>query len=547
MSAETGFDPITLEVLWSRLISIVDEAGISIVRTSFSTTVRESHDFGCVLLDREGNSLAQLTSSIPSFIGTLPRTMKHFLRQFPAESWRPGDLVFTNDPWIGTGHLPDITSAYPVFCRGRLVAFMGVISHVVDIGGKLRAPDVRELFEEGLRLMPCKYISGGRVNEEIRTIIRHNVRVPDQVEGDILAQVGAAELGARRIVELMEEHGLEDLRGLAKAIHLRSEDAMRAAIAEVPDGDYDCRLTMDGFEEDLTLQVRVSVRGSDILVDYTGTSPQVDRALNVVPNYAYAYTVFPIKCALEPTLPNNEGCFRPIRVSAPEGCLLNPRFPAAVNARAMVGHYCVPAVFGALAQAIPEKVQAASGSPIWAVTTTGVDKYGERFANNWFLNGGQGATAHSDGGSCLSFPSNVSNTSIEVIENTAPQLFECKEIIPDSGGAGRFRGGNSQRVALRCTADEPVTLTFLADRTRSPAFGLVGGRAGRRGSITLNGEEINPKKTYLLREGDRLVLEVPGGGGFGEPRERDPSLILADLEEGMVTPETAREVYGYRL
>ncbi len=546
MATDVEFDPITLEILWNRLISIVDETGTIIVRTSFSTTVRESHDFACVLLDQEGNSLAQLTSSIPSFTGTLPQTMKHFLREFPPETWKPGDLVFTNDPWIGTGHLPDFTSAYPVFYKGQLVAFMGMISHVMDIGGKLRAPDVRELFEEGIRLTPCKFMSKGKIDETLRRVIRDNVRVPDQVEGDILAQVAACELGAKRIVELLEEHSLDDLQGLSAAIHRCSENSMRAAIAEVPDGDFDYRLTMDGFEEELVLQVRVSVRGSDIVVDYTGTSPQVDRGLNVVPHYAYSYTVFPIKCALEPELPNNEGCFRPIRVTAPEGCLVNPRFPAAVNARAMVGHYCVPAVYGALAQAIPEKVMAASGSPIWAVTTTGVDKYGDRFVSNWFLNGGQGATANNDGGSCLSFPSNVSNTSIEVIENTAPQLFECKEIIPDSGGPGRFRGGDSQRVALCCTAEHPVTLTFLADRTRNPAFGLLGGQQGRRGRITLNGDEINPKKTFIMRKGDRLVLEVPGGGGFGDSRERDSALVLQDLEDGIVTLERAREAYGHR-
>lgn len=511
------YDPITLQILWSRLIATVDEASATLVRTSFSTVVRESNDFACVLLDAGGRSLAQSTASVPSFIGTLPVTVRHMLREFPAELLEPGDVLLTNDPWLGTGHLPDINIARPVFRAGRLIGFAASVAHSPDIGGRIRSPDAREVFEEGLRIPPLKLIKAGEPNKDVLRVIRSNVRVPDMVEGDLMAQVAANDMSARRLLQMMDEHGLDDLESLATAIHGYSESAMREAISRVPDGEYGYEFQTDGFDRPLKVRIAVRVAEDTVHVDYAGSSPQVDRALNVVPNYTYAYTAFAIKAALSPDVPNNEGGFRPITVTAPEGSIFNPRFPAAVGGRAVMGHFLPAAVFGALAQVVPEKVQAASGSPLWCMNVAAVDDRGHRVATMFFVNGGQGASAVKDGISCISFPSNMSNTPIEVLENTAPVEIEEKQLRAGSGGRGRHKGGMGQQVAVRIKSQGPATIAFLADRTKYPAFGLEGGTEGALGSITLNGRPLDPKRIHVVQPGDLVVLSTPGGGGFGEP------------------------------
>ena len=522
------YDPITLQILWGRLIATVDEASATLVRTSFSTVVRESNDFACVLLDARGRSLAQSTASVPSFIGTLPVTVRHFLEEFPPETLEPGDVLLTNDPWMGTGHLPDISVGRPVFRDGRLVGFAASVAHAPDIGGRIRSPDAREVFEEGLRLPILKLMKAGKPNEDLLKLIEYNVRVPDMVVGDLMAQVAANDMSARRLLQMMDEHGLNDLEELASEIHGYSEAAMRQAISQVPDGVYRYGFQTDGFEKPLTVQIEVRVDGDTVDVDYAGSSPQVDRALNVVPNYTYAYTAFAIKAALSPDIPNNEGGFRPISVHAPEGSIFNPRFPAAVGGRAVMGHFLPAAVFGALAQIVPEKVQAASGSPLWCMNVSGLDERGRRVATMFFVNGGQGASAHKDGISCISFPSNMSNTPIEVLEHTAPVEIEEKRLAEGSGGKGRRTGGMGQQVAVRIRSQGPATIAFLADRTKFPAFGLEGGYEGALGSITLNGRPLDPKRIHVVQPGDLVVLSTPGGGGFGKPEEE----VLEESQPG---------------
>jgi N-methylhydantoinase B len=510
------FDPISLKILWNRLIAIVDEAAATLVRTSFSTLVRESNDFACVLLDQNGRSLAQNSASIPSFIGTLPITVRHFLRRFPPDRLAPGDVLITNDPWMATGHLPDITIAMPIFRNGRLIGFSASVAHSPDIGGRLRGPDARQVYEEGLHLPILKLYDAGRLNEMLIEIIRRNVRVPDQVIGDLFAQVVANELASARLQRLLDEHGINDLTELASAIHGQSERAMRRAILEMPDGDYESEVRPDGDEEELLIKLRLTVAGDEVTADYAGSSRQVDRALNTVLNYTFAYTAYPIKCLTTPEIPNNEGSFDPITVTAPEGSILNPRFPAAVGGRALIGHFLSAAVFQALAPVIPEQVQAPSGSPLWCLTITGEHRE-EGYAGVYFFNGGQGASAHQDGISCLSFPSNVSNTPIEVMEAGTPLRIERKALRPGSGGAGRHRGGLGQDLEVRLLADRPAAVAFLADRLRNPAEGVLGGEPGARGAVYHNGEPINPKKQVVIQSGDVLRLSTPGGGGFGPP------------------------------
>lgn len=513
------FDPITLEILWSRLIAIIDEASATLVRTSFSTIVRESNDFACVLLDSEGNSMAQSTLSIPSFIGTLPVTVRHFLARFPASTLQPGDILITNDPWLGTGHLNDINIAMPIFHHDRLIAIAASTAHSPDIGGRLRSPDNHEVFEEGLRIPMAKLFERGEPNELLFEFIRQNVRVPEQVVGDIEAQIAANSLAARRLIDLVEEYGISDLNALAQIIQRQSEMATRAAIRELPAEVYPYTLPVDGLGEDLVIQLKLTIDHvrAEITCDFSGTSPQQPSAFNVVPNYTYAYTAFGIKCLVAPDVPNNEGCFRPLIVTAPEGSMLNPRFPAAVGARAGMGHYLPTAVFGALSAAVPQQVRAAPGSPMWCVTLSGTRESGRAFAGMFFFNGGIGGACGQNGLDCVSFPSNLSNTPIEVLEHLFPLEFERKEIAYDTGGRGKWPGGHGQTIDCRVVNPTPITVEFMASRISRPAEGLAGGSPGRLGRVTVNGEPINPKFQRTLQPGDRLVLMTPGGGGYGAP------------------------------
>jgi N-methylhydantoinase B len=541
-------DPINLGIMWSRLISIVDEAAATLVRTSFSTIVKESNDYACILMDRNGDSLANNSASIPSFIATLPRTMKHFLKEYPLNKWQPGDVAITNDPWIASGHLPDITMVMPIFYKEDLVAFAGTIAHSPDIGGAIWSADAKELFEEGIRIPPMKIYEGGKANETLIRFIRSNVRFPEMVFGDLEAQITAQTMCRRRLVEFMEETGLSDLTELSTAIQAKAEEVMRQAILEVPDGIYKKTVELDGFEEPIRIQCQITVKGSNIEVDYEGTSDQIDRGLNCVMNYTEAYTTYPIKCALDPFTPKNEGSYRPIKVKAPEGSILNPRFPAPVNARQIVGHFLSAAVFGALAQAIPEKVIAESGSqPTLRILFTGTGLQGNKFSSILFANGGMGARPNKDGLSCIPFPTNSSCGSIEIQEFVMPLLFCKKEFLIDSGGPGRYRGGLGQEIIIKMIGQNPIRISLLTDRHKHPAQGLMGGLPGSPTKIVLNeGQFIHPKSQSYLFPGDHLVIDYPGGGGYGPPQERDKKAIAEDLKEGLISFEKAQEIYGWK-
>ncbi|WP_203195800.1 hydantoinase B/oxoprolinase family protein [Xanthobacter dioxanivorans] len=509
----SNIDPVTLEILWTRLVSLVDEAAATLVRTSFSSIVRESNDYAVVLLDRDCQLLAQSSQSIPSFICTLPNTIRRFLDVFPRETLRPGDVMITNDPWLGTGHLPDINVAMPIFRGEELVGFSGTVAHAADIGGRLRSPSTAELFEEGLRIPRSKLISNGSVNETLVAIIRDNVRVPDQVIGDLWAQVAANRMLGQRLLDTLEETRC-DLQVVGSEMQARSELAMRSAIEAVPDGVHENEISVDGFVEPVTIRCRVEIIGDRVNVDFAGSSPQLPRAINVVPIYTFAYSAYTLKCVFSPTVPNNDGSFRAIKVSAPLGSILNPRFPAAVSARAMTGHLIPPAIMGALVGIVPDKVCAAPGSPLWCVHLAGANG-GKRFASTFFLNGGQGATSQADGLPTLSFPSNLSNTPIEVVETQAPVRILRRALRGGTGGDGRHRGGDGQVFEMLMLGDEPITASFMADRLKTPAPGLLGGGMGAVGRVLLDGAPIDPREIQTIQPGATLTLETPGGGGFG--------------------------------
>jgi len=528
MTPPKVFDAVTLEILWTRLISIVDEAAKAIVRTSFSTLSNEANDFACMLTDARGYSLAQNTGSIPSFIGTLPATVRHFLRTFGADGMRRGDVLITNDAWMGTGHMSDVSVLKPIFRDGRLVAFSATTSHMPDIGGRLRAIEAREVFEEGLHIPLMKLRDQGRTNETLIELIRANVRTPDQTVGDILAQVGANELMETRLLALMDDARLDALTELAEELFARAERAMRAAIRAVPDGTYRYAMRTDGVDAPLDFKVALTVAGDEITADYAGTSPQQPRAINCVLAYTCAMTAYAVKCALLPGLANNEGMYRPVMVVAPEGSVLNPRFPAAVVSRAVTGHYVPPLLFGALHRVIPDRVMAGAGSPLWAVQQTGLRADGKPYTNIFFFNGGMGATPVKDGESATSWPSNISSTPVEVAERNSPLFFHHKRLRPSSGGRGRLRGGLGQDILIECEAHTPIVASFMAERTKFPAPGLAGGGAGGLGDVRINGRRIDNRRQHVLRKGDTVLVRTPGGGGYGRPSERDPALAKRD-------------------
>lgn len=537
----TKFNAVTLEMLWTRLISVVDEAAAALVRTSFSTIVRESNDFACVLTDARGRSLAQATDSIPSFIGTVPRTIRHFLKEFPVATLEPGDILITNDIWLGTGHLPDITCAKPIFLKRKLVGFAGSVAHAPDIGGRMRSADAREVFEEGLQIPVMKVIRRGKIDATFERFVRKNVRVPDQVMGDLWAQFTALHLIENRVLTVLAEHKLNSLADLADEIHRRSEAAMRAAIREVPNGVYRHSAVCDGFEAPIELMMAMTIHDESIAIDFAGSAAQVPRSINVCLAYTNAYTSYGVKAVLSPNIPNNEGVLRPITITAPEGSILNSTPPAAGGARALMGHFLPMMVITALAKAMPEKVVATIGSPLWCINLSGVRRDAKNesksFTNLFFMNGGFGAAHDRDGANVLSWPSNISSTPVEMIEQLSPLRVKHRRLRTDTGGQGQFRGGTGQEILFENRSESPINVAFLAERTRGETApsGIAGGGAGAPGVVLINGQRADPKVQHVIEAGGLIELKTPGGGGYGVPALRDAAHVSNDIENGYVS------------
>lgn len=532
-----SIDGITLELIWHRLISIVDEAAAALVRTSFSSIVRESNDFACVITDAEGYSVAQATNSIPSFIGTAPRTIRYFLLEFPAKSLSEGDVFITNDIWLGTGHLPDITVARPIFFQGQVVAFAGSVAHSPDIGGRIRSADAKEVFEEGLQIPVMKVLERGQIDKTFEKFLRKNVRVPDQVIGDLYAQFSALHLIERQVITLMQERGLSSITTLSHELRSRSEGAMRKAISALPDGIYRAEAISDGIDAPIRLQVALDVSGDEITVDYAGTDPQVQRSINVCLAYTTAYTSHGIKAVLCPDVPNNDGTLAPLNIIAPEGSILNSVPPAAGGARALIGHFLPAMVLNALAKVVPDGVIAGVGSPLWCVNIAGVRGDGKTFANLFFLNGGYGASAQRDGFNVLSWPSNISSTPVEVIEQIAPLKVHFRKFRPLAEANGARRGGSGQEMLLENLNDGPSTMSFMAERTRPEAVapGINDGLPGAPGEILIDDAPVNPKTQHAVKKGTTVLLRTPGGGGYGDPKDRLTELVDQDRINGHIS------------
>jgi N-methylhydantoinase B len=540
----TAFDPVTLEVLWNRLLSVANEQQAALMRTAFSTVVRESQDLACGVFDTRGQMMAQSLTGTPGHINPMATGVRHLLAAYPPETLGPGDVLITNDPWMTSGQLNDFTVLTPIYREGRLVAYFGNLCHAADIGGQVFSGEAHEIYEEGLRVPVTKLFDRGEPNHELLKIIRANVRLPDETVGDLYAQAACNDVGGRALLAMMDEFGLESIDPLSDEIIARSERALRDAIRALPDGVYTHEVWSDGFEEPIKIAVTLTVRDDEIDIDFAGSSPQSRRGINVVLNYTRAYTTYGVKCAVAPHVPNNAGSFRPVTITAPEGCILNVTRPAPVAARHTVGLLLPDAVMGALSLAIPDRVIAQGSSCIWTVDMRGRTEAGDTFAYSFFTIGGTGARGAKDGMSVTQFPSTIRGVPVEVVEAVSPLVIHRKRIAPDTGGPGRHRGGCGVDLEIGVRTREDVLYSSVYEHVRVPPRGLFGGAPGAPGRLGLaDGRTLPAKAKHWLKPGDRVTLRTPGGGGIGDPSTRDPAAVADDVVRGLVSPASAERDY----
>ena len=545
------FDPITLEILWRRLISVVDEADSTVARTAFSSLLRDAHDYTCMFTDRKGRELAQGTFATPGQSGAMALGIKNLVNKLPSDSYRPGDVFITNDPWALAGHLNDVCVMSPIYYKDKLAAFTACVFHHSDIGGRVSS-DNHDVYEDGLFIPLVKLYDGGILNEAVLEMIRWNVRTPDEVIGDIRSQIAANHVCAEKICQMLDEYGMDGLDDLADEIISLTEKSMRGAIEKIPDGIYRAQGIVEQMEgrEDLVIKVAVEVKGSDIMVDLDGSSPHVDWGGNVVYNFTYAYVFMAFKSMFDPDIPNNDGCAEPISMKAPEGSVVNCTFPVAVAARMQIGHFLTEIIYRALAKAVPGRVIAGSGgTPATMNVFYGKRNDGRTWHTVIIRGGGMGASSTNDGYYDYIFPANGANTPIEILESDTPLIVETREVLTDSGGPGRMKGGLGRRVVFRVPDDEyapipPVNLGIQSGRYRYSPEGLFGGKDGSRAQFLINGELGNPYGLSQLRPGDVVIMDAAGGGGYGDPLERDPELVEKDAADGYVSIESAKEDYG---
>jgi N-methylhydantoinase B len=530
-------DPVLLAVLWTRLQSVVDEAATVLMRTAFSSIVRDSRDFTVVLTDPTGVGLIQTKQGVGALGPAVGVTTRAALETFPLESWSPGDVVMTNDPWIAAGHAGDVATITPLFRRNRLIGFVAVAAHVPDIGGRLAPSDAKEVYEEGIIFPPMHLMRQGKPLPQIVRLIEKNVRIPDQVMGDIFAQVSSARLCDTRLMQILDEYGLDDLADLGRIILDRSERAVRDTIAAMPDGSYSDEVITDGFSTPLTIRTTVTIKGEEMLVDFAGTSDQVAAGINSVLNYTRSYSHYTLKCLLDPSGPNNDGAMRPVTVTAPEGSLMNARYPAPVYARSQSGHYIGSLLMSALAPAAPDRVIAGCGSPSNRTVFNGRRADGKSYSFLLFTSGGLGARSTKDGLPATPFPSNTGGAPVESMERETDLVVRQKSLEADTGGDGKYRGGLGMKLAIENTNAAEVRLSIRMDRLNSGAGGLFGGGEGGKSDLLLNGKRgtIATKGASVFKPGDVLTIVTPGGGGYGPVAERDATAHAADLDAGYIS------------
>jgi len=551
--SKSAFDAIRTQVMWNRLIAVVEEQAQSLLRTAFGTITREAGDLSAGVYDPEGNMIAQAMTGTPGHVNTMATAVGHFFKHYPQASMKPGDVYVTNDPWLGTGHLFDYVMMTPVFRGKNLVAFFASTCHVIDVGGVGMSAKANSSYEEGTLIPHLKMRKQGKINEELLSVILANSRNPVEVRGDLLSLVSANDTGARRLVDMMAEFKLTSLERLAKHILSASQKGARQAIKVMPEGEWFYEMPLDGYEGPITIKSKLTIKAGKITIDYSGSSPASIHGINSPRTYTHAYSVFGLKAVIAPHVPNNMGSLSCFDLVTEAGTCVDPTRPSPVTARHVIGQMLADAVFGCLAQALPGKVQAESAGSIWILGLNSahgrVPAHETAHAKNFgvisIALGGIGGRPGKDGLATTAFPSGIGAIPIEVTENQCPLYFKHKEYLTDSAGAGEWRGGLSQRIEIANREDAPFTISAATfDRIRNPAQGRDGGRPGRKGLARLgSGKPIPDKGIHVIPAGDSLVLELPGGGGFGNPRWRAMSLLEADVKAGLVSDESAARDY----
>ncbi|MBW4707009.1 hydantoinase B/oxoprolinase family protein [Roseobacter sp. YSTF-M11] len=535
-----------LQVMWNRLLAVVEEQGQALIRAAFSPIVRECGDISAGIFDLEGRMLAQAVTGTPGHINTMAEAVKTLCNRFDAAEMRAGDIFMTNDPWIASGHLNDFLLMMPAILDGRVVGFTACTSHLVDLGGLGMGPEGSDIFDEGLLIPPCKLVDRGEVNALLMSIVKANSREPIANEGDIYALISSCETGAQRLVQMMREFGLTDLDTLADYIIDTSRAGTLAAIAELPAGTYRNTMVVDGYERPITLSAALTVDPEGITLDFEGTNGCSAKGINVPLNYATAYSVFALRCVIGPDIPNNAGSLEPFRVVAPKGCILNAQPPAPVAMRHTLGQMTPDLVLGCLAKVLPQKVPAEGASCMYDLPLRNAPSAalsgGNKFALELVYNGGTGARPTKDGLSATAYPSGVWGSQVETTEAAAPVIIGRRMLRPDSGGSGMFRGGLGQHIELRAAHDEDMMLFLSVERLVHAAKGRAGGGNGATGRVSFktSGKALPGKGEVLIPAGETLIFQTPGGGGFGEPARRLRQHVMRDLEDGVITAARAR-------
>ena len=536
---------IQRQIMWNRLIAVVEEQAQTMIRTAFSTTVREAGDLSAGIFDLHGRMMAQAVTGTPGHVNSMAESVGHFLAKFPAATMRPGDHYITNDPWLGTGHLHDLTVVTPAFRRGAIVGLFANTAHVIDIGGLGMGPEGRSVFEEGMYIPIVKVFDQGQPNQTLFDILRAGSRLPVELEGDVYSLCACNDAGARRLTAMMDEFALDSLDPLADYIFVASRAATLAEIARLPRGTWHSDIWSDGYEEPIRLVAALTTHADTITVDFAGTSGLSSRGINVPPAYCRAYASFGLKCVIAPEVPNNWASLAPFRMQIPEGCILNAPRPYPVSVRHVIGHLLPDLMMGCLFQAIPDRVTAEGASALWNPPLRGGASVSGQarpnrpviaeFEITTFNSGGTGARPGRDGLDATAFPSGVRTMPVEATENVAPVVFWRKELRPGSGGAGRMRGGLGQVMEIGTKGDLAFAVNAIFDRVAHAPRGRAGGADGAPGAVRLkSGAVLRTKGYQVIPDGDRLVLELPGGGGYGDPAERDRALTARDISDGLV-------------
>ena len=542
MSATTdALAAIQRQIQWNRLIAVVEEQAQIMIRTAFSTTVREAGDLSAGVFDLRGRMLAQAVTGTPGHVNSMMESVGHFLAKFPAATMKPGDHYITNDPWLGTGHLHDLTVVTPAFRNGAIVALFANTAHVIDVGGLGMGPEGRSVFEEGLYIPIVKCFDQGRANETFFDILRAGTRTPAELEGDVYSLCACNDAGARRLVEMMDEYGMHTIDTLAESIFEASSRATLAEIARLPRGEFSAEIRSDGYEAPVTLRARMTIADDHIAVDYAGTSGLSGRGINVPAAYSRAYACFGIKCVVAPEVPNNWASLLPFRMTIPEGCILNAPRPYPVAVRHVVGQLLPDLMMGCLHQAVPDRVVAEGSSCLWnpplrgGGQVSGAEAELPDFEVITFNSGGTGARPTQDGLDGTAFPSGVRTMPVEATENVAPVVFWKKELRPGSGGPGRMRGGLGQIMEIGARDDAEFAVNAIFDRVANAPRGREGGGDGAPGWVGLtDGTPIRTKGYQVIPQGKRLRLLLPGGGGMGDPSQRDSERAARDRADGIL-------------